>query len=99
MRDRRTQGPVVIPIAGLHNIVARQSQSRHRRRFREYTVNGKQPGENWSVQFVAQHSESADDVDEGHTCDDECCSSAGRRRKTCVRFWLRWSDFRRRRGR
>jgi hypothetical protein len=35
-------------------------------------INAKQPGENWSVQLVAQHGECADDVVEGHTCDDEC---------------------------
>jgi len=31
-------------------------------------MNTKQPGEKWSVQLVAQYSECADDVDEGHTC-------------------------------
>jgi hypothetical protein len=56
MRDRRTQGPVVSLGSGSDSA----------------DINAKQPGENWSVQLVTQHSECADDVVEGDTCDGDC---------------------------
>ena len=64
----------MLPIAGPYNMPARAllPQPSIGVGADSADINAKQPGQNWSAQLVAQHSEYADDVIEGHTCDDEC---------------------------
>jgi hypothetical protein len=82
----------MLPIAGPYNIPARAPLPQPQTSFGvgadSADINAKQPGQNWSVQLVAQHSEYADDVIEGHTVHVTVHDS----RTSCVRFEVKSSS-------